>query len=217
MIYEYFRATGAHESVQGLSTLFVLSLLPSPRTMPRCDSGLPHDTRNITCTWENVFERLPAREGQNSTLFNNSKNLTTSSQELRPDKTETAKKQRVKWYESRRTRRYLYHTSKVEVDCSTILVELILTVFWLIIRYFQCRNCIWANFLIVKFQSWKVNFETEVCSTSADLHLTMLWIKEVEIAKSIDDLLTSQSTTGRRDFSNYDMLDEMSVCIEKTS
>ena len=152
-----------------------------------------------------------------STLFNNSKNLTTSSQELRPDKTETAKKQRVKWYESRRTRRYLYHASKVEVDCSTILVELILTVVWLIIRYFQCRNCIWANFLTVKFQSWKVNFKTEVCSKSADLHLTMLWIKEVEIAKSIDDLLTSQSTTGRRDFSDYDMLDEMSVCIEKTS
>ena len=35
-------------------------------------------------TSRNVFERLPAREGQNSTLFDNSKNLATSSQELRP-------------------------------------------------------------------------------------------------------------------------------------
>ena len=36
---------------------------------------------------------------------------------------------------------------------------------------------------------------------------TIHWIKEVEIAKSIDDLLTSQAITGRRHFSDYDMLD----------
>ena len=53
--------------------------------MACCDSGLPHDTRNIVGTSGNVFERLPAREGRNSTLFNNSKNLATSFQELRPD------------------------------------------------------------------------------------------------------------------------------------
>ena len=53
--------------------------------MPYRDSGLPHDTRNITSTSGNVFERLPAREGQTFTLFNNSKNLASSSQELRPD------------------------------------------------------------------------------------------------------------------------------------
>ena len=52
--------------------------------MPCRDSGLPHDTLNIFCTSGNVFERLPAREGRNSTLFN-SKNLATSSQELKPD------------------------------------------------------------------------------------------------------------------------------------
>ena len=62
------------------------------------------------------------------------------------------------------------------------------------------------------FQSWKVNFKTEVCSKSADPHLTMQWIKEVEIAKkSIEDLETSQSITGRRDFPDYDMLDAMSA------
>ena len=61
------------------------SAIPSPRTMTRCDSGLPHDARNILGTSGNVFERLLAREGQTSTLFNNSKNLATSSQELRLD------------------------------------------------------------------------------------------------------------------------------------
>ena len=59
----------------------------------------------------------------------------------------------------------------------------------------------------LEFQSWKVNFKTEVCATSAFLHITMNWIREVEIAKSIDDLITSQSIIGRRDFPYYEMLD----------
>ena len=48
---------------------------------------------------------------------------------------------KVKWD------KYLYHASKVEVDCWIILVELILTVVWLIFRDFQPRSCIWENFL----------------------------------------------------------------------
>ena len=39
----------------------------------------------IVCTSGNVFERLPAREGRTSTLFDNSKYLAYSSHELRPD------------------------------------------------------------------------------------------------------------------------------------
>ena len=59
------------------------------------------------------------------------------------------------------------------------------------------------------FQSCKVNFKTEVCSKSADLHLTMQWMKEVERAKSIDELMTSRSIMVRTDFLDYDMLDAM--------
>ena len=54
---------------------------PSPRTMPCCDSGLPHDTRNSG----NVFQRPSAREGRPSTLFNNSMILASSSLKLGPD------------------------------------------------------------------------------------------------------------------------------------
>ena len=61
----------------------------------------------------------------------------------------------------------------------------------------------------MEIQSWKVNFKTEVCSKTVDSHLTMQRIKEVEIAKSIDDLVTSQSITGRKDFPDHDMLDAM--------
>ena len=61
----------------------------------------------------------------------------------------------------------------------------------------------------VNFQSQKVNFKTEVCSKTADLNLTMQWIKEVEMAKSIDELMTSRSIAGRTDFPDYDVLDAM--------
>ena len=46
----------------------------------------------------------------------------------------------------------------------------------------------------LEFQSWNVNFKTEVCAKSAFPDITMHWIKEVEIAKSMDDLMTPTTT-----------------------
>ena len=60
---------------------------------------------------------------------------------------ELQRDRRVKWKENRWIRQSFYHTSKVEVECWIILVELILTVVWLIIRDFRFRNCTWWNFL----------------------------------------------------------------------
>ena len=48
--------------------------------------------------------------------------------------------------------------------------------------------------------SKQVNFKAAVRANSVLSLITMHWIKEVEIAKSMDDLMTSQSITGRRDF-----------------
>ena len=59
------------------------STILSPRTVPRCDSGLPRDARNFTGTPGNVLERPPAQEGRSSTFFD--KNLASSYQVLRPD------------------------------------------------------------------------------------------------------------------------------------
>ena len=61
----------------------------------------------------------------------------------------------------------------------------------------------------MEFQSWKVNFMTEVCPKTAHPHLTIQWIKEIEMAKSIDERLTSRSIVERTDFPDYDMLDAM--------
>ena len=47
-------------------------------------------------------------------------------------------------------------------------------------------------------QRWKANFKTEVGSETADPHLTMHWIKEVEMAKSIDEPVASRSIVGEQ-------------------
>ena len=48
----------------------------------------------------------------------------------------------------------------------------------------------------VDFQSWKFNCRTEVCMRTAERQVTMLGIKEVEVAKSIDEFVTSRSIRG---------------------
>ena len=121
--------------------------VPSPRTIPCRDSGLPNDTRNIVGTSGNVFERLPSREGQPQALFENSKNLASSSQELRLDIPRNTKRPESKMGQNRKIRRYLCHASKEGLECTIILVELILTVVWSIIRDFQFRNCLWEFFV----------------------------------------------------------------------
>ena len=56
------------------------------------------------------------------------------------------------------------------------------------------------------FRCWKTIFRTEVCSCSGFLADAMFWIKEVEVAKSVDDLLMSRSMKGLV-FPNFEMLD----------
>ena len=45
---------------------------------------------------------------------------------------------------------------------------------------------------------WKIRFKTEVCTCSQFLTGAMLWIKEVEMVESVDDLESSCSVRGIR-------------------
>ena len=62
----------------------------------------------------------------------------------------------------------------------------------------------WAP--LYDFQCWRVNFKTELCVSTSTPELTMSWITEVEMAKSIDDLMTSESTEGKH-FPDFEMRD----------
>ena len=46
-----------------------------------------------------------------------------------------------------------------------------------------------------EFQSWVVNFRVEVCAKAKNDTLALQWIKEIEAAKSLDDLITPKSVT----------------------
>ena len=76
-------------------------------------------------------------------------------------------------------------------------------------------NASWKFPDTVELQSWKVNFKTEVYTRTADPQITMGWIKEVAIAKSIDEHLTSRSIVGGTDFPDCDKLDAMSASALK--
>ena len=56
------------------------------------------------------------------------------------------------------------------------------------------------------FACWKIRFKTEVCTCSQCPTEAMLWIKEVELVDSVDDLKSSCSVGGIR-MPNFEVLD----------
>ena len=56
------------------------------------------------------------------------------------------------------------------------------------------------------FACWKIRFKTEVCTCSQFHTEAMLWIKEVEMVDSVDDLKSSFSVRGIRK-PNFEVLD----------
>ena len=53
-----------------------------------------------------------------------------------------------------------------------------------------------------ELQSWIVNFRTEVCSKAKNPILALQWINEIDVAKSLDDLITLKSMT-RKTFTRW--------------
>ena len=60
------------------------------------------------------------------------------------------------------------------------------------------------------FVVWKTRFKTQVSSGSDFPSEAMLWIKEVEMVDSVDELKSSRSIAGK-DFPNFELLDARSV------
>ena len=57
------------------------------------------------------------------------------------------------------------------------------------------------------FLCWKIRFKNQVTACSDSPSAAMVWIKEVEMVDSLDELKSSRSTAGKQ-FPNFDMLDE---------
>ena len=58
------------------------------------------------------------------------------------------------------------------------------------------------------FACWKFRFKTEVCTCSQFHTEALLWIKEVEMVESVDDLKSSRSVRGTRT-PDFEVLDAM--------
>ena len=56
------------------------------------------------------------------------------------------------------------------------------------------------------FACWKIRFKTEVCTCSQFPTEAVLWIKEVEMVESVDDLKSSRSIRGTH-WPNFELLD----------
>ena len=113
------------------------STVLSPRTLRRCDSGLPCDSQNGTGITGNVFERPLASRRTIFCNLQHSKNFGIFLTGIEAWCCRNNKEKRVKWKENRWTRRFFHPTSRVGVACWIILVEFILTVVWC---YFEIKS-----------------------------------------------------------------------------
>ena len=134
---------------------------------------------------ETSFESLPAREGPSSALLHNSRNLASSSCDWDQVLQDFfLRNMEEEGDESRRVRQHQLHVLIGVLQPwtqSVILKELILTIVWWNTRNSRSRKCILENSRThFEFQSWKVNFKTEVCSKSAFLHHSQcIWSKKL--------------------------------------
>ena len=60
------------------------------------------------------------------------------------------------------------------------------------------------------FACWKIRFKTEVCTCSQFPTVAVLWIKEVELVESVDDLKSSRSIRGTQG-PDFEVLDAKSA------
>ena len=76
----------------------------------------------------------------------------------------------------------------------------------------QTNDCRFQILILDKFSTpatfacWKIRFKTEVCTCSQFRTEAMMWIKEVEMVESVDDLKSSRSIRGIR-MPNFEVLD----------
>ena len=85
--------------------------------------------------------------------------------------------------------------------------ECIHRITWLINQDFRSRNFNLTKFTTPStFSCWKIRFKTKVSACSSSPSEAMLWIKEVEMVDSYEELKSSRSVTGYTHFPNFEML-----------
>ena len=184
--------------------------IPSSRGMISRDSCFQPDTRNSFGTPGHVFEGLPAPGEPSSEILEYSKNLASSSCRLKQiDTSKIAEREVVLGKEFRKftiptprcagnfaTWKRLYRTW---ANLFSKLYDGKPEESYLGLAFRQIPWHIGLPVLEDIFRAWNIFLFS--C-----LAIAMLWIKEVEASKSVDDLMTSQSIKERV-FTGIEMLD----------
>ena len=114
---------------------------------------------------------------------------------------------RVEWKENRWIRWFLHPTAKVEVEYWIILMELILTVVWLIIREFLWRNGILEFFMTL--WNFKAGKEASELRFVYEQQILMSQCTGSKKLRWQSQITTSRLIVWRTDFTDFDMLDAM--------
>ena len=189
----------------------ITSKILSSRTLLWFWIVLQRNTQNCAGIMGTFLNDPPAQELQPSSIFNNSKNLASSSQDVRADISETARRDMKR--ESLNTPTQKSHFQSGNELCLT-LVDLILTVWW-IIREFLFRMESLEKILTVlevqkleaQLQNWSLHANNRTSDHNA------VWVKEVEAAKSIDEL--RDWLQRPHCFPDFDMLDAVVASASK--
>ena len=78
---------------------------------------------------------------------------------------------------------------------------------WLINKDFRSRSFNLTVSTLSTFACWKFRFKTRASACSGSLLEALLWIKEVEVVDSLEELKSSRSIQSYIHFSNFEMLD----------
>ena len=201
-----------HRAGMTATYVFHQDLITSSSRKPSREVGMPRNSREDMSIPGNVFDRQHARRDPDE-LLNDSRNLATSSAILRTEGIENNGSDEplqllplpcffVRAKKKSGRQMSLMSMTNHAVGIGTCSQSMTLP------SYLSSEMHLEKFFLQTEFQSWVVNFRAEVCAKAKNLALALQWIKEIEAASSLKDLVNPTLITGKG-FSDYEELDFM--------
>ena len=178
-----------------------LVMIPSSRFLLSRDKILPLDTWNQSALQENVF-------GNQFSTFDSPRDYSEriQSDDVQRNREAAPEAGRTKTSHTSEDRQKSRHNSNADICDKAVDYEFYNT--GGITAELHGRTAKTSNIGIAirSFLVWKIRFKIQVTTCSDFPSDAMLWIQEVEMVDSLDELKSSRSVCGKN-FPNYEMLD----------
>ena len=176
------------------------AVVPSPRSMLSRDRSMPPDTWNLSGTQGNVFGNHRCLIKEFFTPRIKVPQVKSQCREVQGDLSREVKNELEAQFQclcSQGSRPPLNSCLQAEVPQNSMAVQQRLQISELQFDIFPTPS---------SFSCWKMRFKNQVTTCSDFPSDTVLWIKEVEMVDSVDELKSSRSIEGKN-FPNFEMLD----------